>query len=389
MGCLGGGTISAVTTRPDASHPAGRAKRGTLGERTVRNTEHDTTADGSTNGGSAIDGPMLSGGPAGAVKLTLAHSNDRARTGTDVVRQTTIATSVDLDGIGLHKGTNVHMVLRPAGADTGIVFRRTDMKAADRSVSDIPARFDTVCDTSMCTTIGNAAGARVATIEHLMAAVYALGIDNLLVEIDAEEVPVMDGSSAAFVAALDRAGVKELPAPRKFIRILEPVSLEDGLKQGTLEPCSDGFRIDLSIDFDNVTIGKQALSFEASPEAFRKAISSARTFGFLEDYELLKSLDLAHGASLDNAVVLDGETVLNEDGLRSPDEFVRHKVLDAVGDLALAGAPILGRYVGSRVGHAFNNQILRALFANPDAWEYVTMRHEEEIEPSRIAVSAD
>ncbi|MCE7999378.1 MAG: UDP-3-O-acyl-N-acetylglucosamine deacetylase [Rhodobiaceae bacterium] len=305
--------------------------------------------------------------------------------------QTTIAKSITLDGIGLHKGTLVRLVLTPAAADTGIVFRRTDLDTTDRTITDIPARYDAVTDATMCTTIGNAAGTKVATIEHLMAAISALQIDNLLIEVSAEEVPVMDGSSDAFIALLDQAGQKTLASPRRFIRVLEPISVEDGLRQGTLHPCDEGLRIELSIDFDNQVIGKQDLALTISPENFRRELSRSRTFGFLKDVEMLRSLGLAKGATLENAVVLDGEEVLNAGGLRSPDEFVRHKTLDAVGDLALAGAPILGCYEASRAGHAFNNQVLHALFANPDSWEYVTCDEPVDVmdDVPRMMVSAD
>lgn len=346
----------------------------------MRNTDHDTLAEPvNTGGGSTIN------------NLRLAHSNSGSAVGTNLQMQTTIAKPISLDGIGLHKGTLVHLVLKPADANTGILFRRTDLETSDQAVTDIPARYDAVTDATMCTTIGNGAGTKVATIEHLMAAVSALQIDNLLIEIDAEEVPVMDGSSDAFIELLDQAGQKKLGAPRRFIRVLEPIVVKDGLRSGTLHPCDDGLRIELSIDFDNQVIGKQDLALTISPDSFREELSRSRTFGFLKDVEMLRSIGLAQGASLDNAVVLDGEEVLNDGGLRSPDEFVRHKTLDAVGDLALAGAPILGRYSASRAGHAFNNQVLHALFAQPGAWEFVTCDGMVEAveDAPRMMVSAD
>jgi len=346
----------------------------------VRNTDHDTFAE-----------PVNTGGGATFNKLRLAHSRDSTSVGIDVLRQTTIAKPITMNGIGLHKGTLVRLVLTPADANTGIVFRRTDLDTTDRSITDIPARYDSVIDATMCTTIGNAAGTKVATIEHLMAAVSALQIDNLLIEVDAEEVPVMDGSSDAFIALLDQAGQKTLGSPRRYIRVLEPISVEDGLRRGTLHPCDEGLRIELSIDFDNKVIGKQDLALTISPDSFRRELSRSRTFGFLKDVEMLRSLGLAKGATLENAVVLDGDKVLNDDGLRSPDEFVRHKTLDAVGDLALAGGPILGCYSASRAGHAFNNQVLHALFANPDSWEYVTCDEPVDViaDVPRMMVSAD
>ncbi len=351
----------------------------------MRNTDHDEATTGLVSArGSALQSKQH------MATLRLAHENELNHIGNDVIRQTTISTTVALDGVGLHKGTMVHLVLKPAEADTGIVFRRTDLGSDDVEVTDIVARYDTVCDATMCTTIGNAAGTTVATIEHVMAAISALEIDNLIVELDAHEVPVMDGSSDAFVAMLDRAGRRELPAPRRFIRLLEKVSIEDGLKKASLLPHEDGFKIDFSIDFDNPVIGKQSLSVDVSPASFRGNLSDARTFGFFEDYEMLRSLGLAKGATLENAVVLDGAKVMNEEGLRAPDEFVRHKILDAIGDLSLAGAPILGCYRAERAGHAFNNQMLHALFANPDAWEIVTLRRPKAApEMTQIAVSAD
>lgn len=336
-----------------------------------------------------VQEPVLAEGGAVASKLELAHAAEDTQVTGGVIHQQTISRTIEIEGIGLHKGTVVHLVLKPADADCGIIFRRTDLGTDDRAVTDIAARYDTVCETTMCTTIGNAAGTKVATIEHLMAALGALGIDNVLVELDAEEVPMMDGSSDAFVAALDKAGVRELPAPRRFIRLLRAVELVDGQKHGVLAPHEDGFRVEFDIDFDNAVIGKQHVGLNITPDVFRSEISSARTFGFLKDVELLRSLGLAQGATLDNAIVLDGDEVLNDEGLRSPDEFVRHKVLDAIGDLALAGAPILGLYSGVRAGHAFNNEMLHALFANPDAWEYVTLRHDAPVEPVALAVSAD
>ncbi len=346
----------------------------------MRNTDHDTFAE-----------PVNTGGGSTFNKLRLAHSSDSTCVGTDVLRQTTISTSITMNGIGLHKGTLVRLVLKPADANTGIVFRRTDLETSDRAITDIPARYDSVIDATMCTTIGNAAGTKVATIEHLMAAVSALQIDNLLIEVDAEEVPVMDGSSDAFIALLDQAGQATLASPRRYIRVLEPIALEDGLRHGTLHPCDDGLRIELSIDFDNQVIGKQDLALTISPDSFRRELARSRTFGFLKDVEMLRSLGLAKGATLENAVVLDGEEVLNDGGLRSPDEFVRHKTLDAVGDLALAGAPILGCYNASRAGHAFNNQVLHALFANPDSWEYVTCDESVDVmaDVPKMMVSAD
>lgn len=302
-------------------------------------------------------------------------SSGRAKAAAPLARssfQTTLARAIEVEGIGLHQGEAARLVMKPAKAGAGIVFRRTDLSSIDRALTDIPARYDAVSGTMMCTTLGNEKGTTVATVEHLMAALSAFGIDNLLIEVSGPEVPVMDGSSAPFVKAITQAGVRELDTPCQVIRILKPVVIEEGLKRAELLP-GEGFSIEFDIDFDNAVIGKQSFRTEITEELFADEISEARTFGFFQDYELLKSMGLAKGGSLDNAVVIDGETVMNEAGLRFADEFVRHKVLDAVGDLSLAGAPIVGCYRGVRAGHALNNQILRALFAAPDAWEWVAI----------------
>jgi len=286
--------------------------------------------------------------------------------------QQTVVKTVRVDGIGLHKGTPVTLVMHPAPAGHGIVFRRVDLiDSLGAEKATIPARFDTVTETTMCTTIGNEFGASVATIEHLMAAIAGLAIDNLLIEIDGPEVPMMDGSSAAFVDALRKTGMKSLNAPRYAIRILKPVQVEDGLKVTALVP-ADEFSIDVAIDFTCKAIGQQRASMSLMNGQFCAELSAARTFGFRRDVDMLQSIGLALGGSLDNAIVIDeDDTIMNEEGLRYDDEFVRHKALDAVGDLALAGAPIIGRFEGSRPGHDMNNRILHALFADQDAYELV------------------
>ncbi|MGB0920977.1 MAG: UDP-3-O-acyl-N-acetylglucosamine deacetylase, partial [Alphaproteobacteria bacterium] len=285
--------------------------------------------------------------------------------------QHTLAAPLVLEGIGLHQGTPVILALKPAAADHGIVFVRSDLDAP-LNERTIPARYDHVSDTMMCTTISNKYGASVATIEHLMAAIAGLGIDNLLIEVDAPEMPVMDGSSEIFLGELMKIGLEAQDAPRKALRIVKPVQLVDGAKEAALLP-GDGFAMDVSIDFDNKVIGRQSASLSLANGAFRKHLGKARTFGFLKDVEALKQLGLGLGGSLENAIVIDGDEVMNEDGLRFDDEFVRHKALDAVGDLALAGLPILGTFKGVRPGHDMNNRILRALFASPDAFEVVTL----------------
>lgn len=295
-----------------------------------------------------------------------------SQSGTDVLAaQHTLAAPITLEGIGLHKGTPVTLRLLPAPANHGIQFVRTDLDG-DTASRTIPARFDHVSDTMMCTTISNEAGASVATIEHLMAAISGMGLDNAVVEVDAPEMPVMDGSSEIFLDAMMKTGLKAQETPRKAIRILKRVELVDGAKEVSLEP-GEGFSIDVAIDFETPVIGKQQAALSLANGAFRKHLGAARTFGFLKDAEALKQLGLGLGGSLDNAIIIDEDEVLNEDGLRFDDEFVRHKALDAVGDLALAGLPILGVFRGVRPGHDMNNRILRALFAQEDAFEVVTL----------------
>ncbi|MDP2125217.1 MAG: UDP-3-O-acyl-N-acetylglucosamine deacetylase [Parvibaculum sp.] len=283
--------------------------------------------------------------------------------------QMTLAAPVAIEGAGLHSGKIIHMMLHPADADHGVVFRRIDL-AGGRDATDIRARHDHVVETTMSTVIGNAAGARVGTIEHLMAALSGLGIDNVLIEIDGEEVPVLDGSAEVFVERIEATGLTALDAPRRAIRVLKPVIVEDGAKRAALLP-GDGFRLAFEIDFDNPVIGRQAIEADLYDPCFADDILGARTFGFLKDQERLRAAGLGQGASLDNAIIIDGENILNEEGLRYEDEFVRHKVLDAVGDLALSGLPLIGRYEGARSGHAMNNRVLRALMADDTAWEVV------------------
>lgn len=290
-------------------------------------------------------------------------------------RQQTLGDIVSLEGVGLHTGEIVHMTLRPADAGHGIVFRRTDLDTDASEVTDILARYDMVSDATMCTRISNAAGTALNTIEHIMAALSAFSIDNALIEIDGPEVPVMDGSSSEFVAAFTKTGARRQGGERKALRVLKSVVVEEGLKRSELCP-ADHFRIEFEIDFDNPVIGRQVLAADIDEAFFADELADARTFGFLKDLELMKSLGLARGGSLDNAVVISGEEILNEGGLRFDDEFVRHKMLDAVGDLALAGLPILGCLKTVRGGHAMNNLVLRALFADPSAYEIVTLREE-------------
>jgi len=283
------------------------------------------------------------------------------------LRQRTLRGESQCTGVGVHSGEKVTLRLLPAQPDTGIVFIRTDLKNGART---IPARWDHVVDTQLCTVIGNTHGAKVATIEHLMAALSAAGIDNAIVEVDGPEVPVMDGSASEFVFLIEMAGVQEQNAPRREISILKRVQFEENGKSVSLAP-ADEMRFTVDISFDKKLIQHQSCDFTLTRQGFKTEISRARTFGFFEDVEKMRAIGLMRGGSLDNAVVIKGEEVMNEGGLRYPDEFVRHKLLDAVGDLSLAGLPLRGHFSGSRTGHAMNNKLLRALFADELAWEIV------------------
>jgi UDP-3-O-[3-hydroxymyristoyl] N-acetylglucosamine deacetylase len=268
-------------------------------------------------------------------------------------------------GVGLHTGSHVRVAVRPAPVDAGIVFVRTDVHDRDNRV---PVKPDAVCQTQLGTVINNAADVRVSTIEHLMAALAALAIDNCVVELDGPEVPIMDGSSEPFVQILDRAGRRKQEAARRYIEILAPVVVEEaGGKWAGLSP-SDRFEVAFEIAFDSKAIGRQRVDLTIDEESFRAELSNCRTFGFVRDVEALRAIGLARGGSMENAVVIDGDRVLNPEGLRRPDEFVRHKALDAVGDLYVLGAPIIGRFEGVLAGHGLNNAIVRALIANPAAW---------------------
>jgi UDP-3-O-[3-hydroxymyristoyl] N-acetylglucosamine deacetylase len=280
------------------------------------------------------------------------------------VRQRTLKSRINCNGVGLHSGLRVMLTIGPAAVNTGIQFRRTD---AAGSGAVIPARWDRVVDTRLCTVIGNGDGVVVSTVEHLMAAFAGLGIDNATVEIDGPEVPIMDGSADAFVFLIECAGIAEQSASRKRIRILKTVTAGDDRASTMLTPAPFA-TLDFTLDFASPAIGKQEKSVRVAEDAFKRELSRARTFGFAEEVELLQKAGLAQGGSLDNAIVIGADRVLNREGLRYGDEFVRHKLLDAMGDLYLAGAPIEGRFLGARSGHALNNQLLRALFADPEAW---------------------
>uniref|UniRef100_B0T1N9 UDP-3-O-acyl-N-acetylglucosamine deacetylase n=1 Tax=Caulobacter sp. (strain K31) TaxID=366602 RepID=B0T1N9_CAUSK len=278
--------------------------------------------------------------------------------------QHTVAGPVIFAGVGLHTGAHVRVAVRPAPADAGVVFVRTDVHDRDNRV---PVKPDAVCQTQLGTVINNAADVRVSTIEHLMAALAALAIDNCVVELDGPEVPIMDGSSEPFVQILDRAGRRKQEAARRYIEILAPVVVEEGDKFASLSPC-DRFEVAFEIAFPSKVIGRQRVDLAVDEDSFRAELSNCRTFGFLRDVEALRAMGLARGGSMENAVVIDGDRVLNPEGLRRPDEFVRHKALDAVGDLYVLGAPIIGRFEGVLAGHGLNNAVVRALIANPGAW---------------------
>jgi UDP-3-O-[3-hydroxymyristoyl] N-acetylglucosamine deacetylase len=293
------------------------------------------------------------------------------------VRQRTLKDSIRASGIGLHSGDKVYMTLRPAPANTGIVFRRIDLPEP----VDIPARALNVTETMLGTVLEHA-GAKVSTVEHLLSAMAGLGIDNAFVELTAGEVPIMDGSAAPFVFLLQSAGIEELNAPKRFVRVLRRVEVTDGDKWVRLDP-HDGFRVNVEIDFDHPALRKhrQSMSIDFSTAAFLKEISRARTFGFLKDLETSRALERALGGSLDNAIVMDDYRVLNEDGLRFRDEFVRHKLLDVLGDLYLLGASLLAEFSGFKPGHKMNNLLLRSLLAQPDCYEEVVFDEVEQRSP--------
>jgi UDP-3-O-[3-hydroxymyristoyl] N-acetylglucosamine deacetylase len=279
--------------------------------------------------------------------------------------QRTLRHAIGCVGIGLHSGARVALTLHPAPSDHGITFHRADRPGGPA----IPARFDHVVDTTMCTSIGLTGGPRVAMVEHLMAALAACGIDNLVAELSGPEVPVMDGSAQPFVFLIECAGIEEQAPSRPVIEVLRPVSVRTPDAWAALEP-ADQLVIDCRIEFDHPLVGTQERAHVFRAESFKSEIAPARTFGFADAVEDLRSRGLALGGSLKNAVVVGAERILNEEGLRFADEFVRHKILDAVGDLYLAGAPIQGRYVGRRAGHALNNRLLRQLLADPTAWRW-------------------
>ncbi|MEH0742218.1 UDP-3-O-acyl-N-acetylglucosamine deacetylase [Vibrio cholerae] len=290
-----------------------------------------------------------------------------------MIRQRTLKEIVKTTGVGLHSGRKVTLTLRPAAANTGIIYRRTDLEPA----VDFPANPDSVRDTKLCTALVNDAGVRISTVEHLNAALAGMGIDNVIVEVDAPEIPIMDGSASPFVFLLQQAGIEEQNVAKRFIRIKKPIRFEEEDKWAEFVPFN-GFRMDFEIEFNHPAIDadEQHLVFDFSTNGFVKEISRARTFGFMRDIEYLQSQNLVLGGSFDNAIVLDEYRILNEEGLRFENEFVTHKVLDAIGDLYMCGHPIIGEFRAYKSGHGLNNQLLRAVLADQEAWEWVTFEEE-------------
>ena len=290
-----------------------------------------------------------------------------------MIRQRTLRNAIKATGVGLHTGEKVYLTLCPAPVDTGIVFRRVDLDP----VVEIPGRADNVNETTLSTTLF-ANGEKVSTVEHLMAAMSGLGIDNAYVDVSAPEVPNMDGSAGPFVFLIQSAGIEEQNAAKKFIRIKRKVTVEDGDKVASFLPF-DGFKVSFTIDFDHPVFRDRTAHADVdfSSTSFVKEISRARTFGFMHEIEYLRSQGLARGGSVDNAIVVDEYRILNQDGLRYDDEFVRHKVLDAIGDIYLLGNSVIGEFRAYKSGHALNNASLRALIAQPDAWEVVTFEDAE------------
>ncbi len=289
-----------------------------------------------------------------------------------MIRQRTLRNSIKATGVGLHTGEKVYLTLNPAPINTGIVFRRVDLDP----VVEIPARAENVGDTTLSTSLV-AGNERVSTVEHLLSAMAGLGIDNSYIDVSAPEVPIMDGSAGPFVFLIQSAGIEEQSAAKKFIRIKRPVTVEDGDKVASFLPF-DGFKVSFTIDFDHPVFRDRTAHAEVdfSSTSFVKEVSRARTFGFMHEIEYLRSKGLARGGSVDNAIVVDEYRILNQDGLRYDDEFVKHKILDAIGDIYLLGHALIGEFRAHKSGHALNNASLRALIAQPDAWEMTTFEDE-------------
>lgn len=295
-----------------------------------------------------------------------------------MIKQRTLKNVIRATGVGLHSGEKVFMTLRPAAADTGIIFRRIDLP----SPVEVKAQAHLVGQTQLCTVLVDENNIKIKTTEHLLAALAGLGIDNAYIDLSSEEVPIMDGSAGPFVFLVQSAGIEEQNAAKRFIRIKKTVEVRDGDKWARFEPF-DGFKIGFTIDFKHPAFKRSASSVEIdfSTTSFVKEVSRARTFGFMKDLEYMRDRNLALGGSLDNAIVLDEYRVINDDGLRFDDEFVRHKILDAIGDLYLLGHSVIGAYHAHKSGHGLNNQLLRALQAEPSAWEVLTFEEEGATDP--------
>lgn len=282
--------------------------------------------------------------------------------------QTTLREPASITGIGIHSGSPVTVTLYPAEADTGIVFWRCGLSG--QNDREIVANFRSVTATEFATVLGDRHGPAVSTTEHVLAALYGLGVDNAIVEVDGPEVPIMDGSAAPFVAAIDRVGVTSVSAPRRCIKVMRPVRVGLDGSWGELRPYAGGLRIETEIQFDHPLVGRQTFAIDVQPDAFRRELSRARTFGFMRDVTKLWSAGYALGASFENTVVVAESRILSTEGMRFPDEFVRHKVVDAIGDLALAGAPLIGAYRSVRGGHKLNHAVVTALMNDRSAWTY-------------------
>jgi UDP-3-O-[3-hydroxymyristoyl] N-acetylglucosamine deacetylase len=283
-------------------------------------------------------------------------------------RQTTLRSQATVTGVGVHSGSSVSLTVGPASVDAGLVFVRTGLEGGDR---EIRATAESVTATEFATVLGDREGPLVSTVEHVLAALRGMGVDNATIEMDGTEAPIMDGSAAAFVSAIDQAGIVSQSAPRRFIQVMKPVQVAIGDSLGELRPHAGGFRAEVEIDFANPVIGRQKYALDLSPETFRREVSRARTFGCINDVARLWNAGFALGASFENSVVFDEERLLNPEGLRYADECARHKVLDAIGDLALAGLPLLGAYRSVRGGHKLNHAVLTALLTDRTAWRVV------------------
>lgn len=293
---------------------------------------------------------------------------------TSIEFQQTLASSAICAGIGVHSGERARLTLKPAPVGTGIRFHRVDVPEAQ---GWIDARGDLVHDVALGTKLRNEYGTTLSTVEHLLAAVYGLGIDNMIIEVDGPEVPIMDGSSSLYTDLILRTGIRQQARRARYLRITKPIEVQDGPKSAMLLPSDDnGFHLDATIDFDSEAIGRQRKSILLTPRSFARELAFARTFGFYRDIKKLHSMGLGQGASMENAIAVEDDKILNPEGLRVEDEFIRHKILDAVGDLALVGHRLIGRYVSEQPGHSINNLLVREVLNRPDAWEFDTLESE-------------